>query len=566
VRAPADEVLPADVLCPVEDKEPVSPRGRPVVLRLAKPDALAWPGEYRVDLLLEGRPQASGGPAPTLPVRLTLPREKATLDGRRLDGHTVRLVRPFPGCSTGGVVRVYLDNAGGVTARGLTVAGDEVLGGPDQKVLARGRVLVRPGDRPTARDPADGAGAAVDLAPGQRLALDLDFRGFSEAGQFGTALVLRSPSLAGTERVNLRVEVSGFWLCPWLVLFFGVLVAFGVHRAAEWLRPAQENRYRLVRMRGELEGLDRVVALQQRRHQLEDIAELLRRAEERNTLGDPAGAQSQLDQAETALATFRAAEVQQQAAAWQDLERLRREAAGLATRRPQMTPAQAQELDGITAALDDARDRLGVRQVDAARVALDEARAAIQRLTTALGPVPAALAQVVAAPAPDRPVRIRVLGQEGEPTVDNSITFRAELAQRTGHERFCWEFGDGTAEPPSTSAQVGHWFREPGTYVVKVTVEGGAGPLVDGGMAALRVAVLPGRAQRALEDIRHALLLNDLLVSGVALAVASLTGLWALYAGKTFGSLENYLAAFLWGFGTDSGVRGFSEVLKRVRG
>jgi len=59
---------------------------------------------------------------------------------------------------------------------------------------------------------------------------------------------------------------------------------------------------------------------------------------------------------------------------------------------------------------------------------------------------------------------------------------------------------------------------------------------------------------------------RDLTISGVALLLAAITGLLYLYLGtrKPFGSIQDYLLAFLWGFGIDNSVRGFTDILKKI--
>jgi hypothetical protein len=79
-----------------------------------------------------------------------------------------------------------------------------------------------------------------------------------------------------------------------------------------------------------------------------------------------------------------------------------------------------------------------------------------------------------------------------------------------------------------------------------------------------RITVLPGarvdQSQRILARVQR----SDLLLSLVALVLAGLTGVLALYVGKAFGTLSDYLLAFLWGFGIDNSVRGFAGVLSKI--
>jgi hypothetical protein len=125
-----------------------------------------------------------------------------------------------------------------------------------------------------------------------------------------------------------------------------------------------------------------------------------------------------------------------------------------------------------------------------------------------------------------------------------------------------WSFGDGG---PATAGgkQAAHRFAEAGKYWVKVLVLRGGALAFE---LALDVAVLPGRARRSLNAAALELLAIDGVVSLVALVVASLTGLLYLYADKPFGTLGDYAAAFLWGFGIDNGIRGIAAVFPKVTG
>ena len=74
-----------------------------------------------------GQEEGDGkGAVTSLPVLVTLAREKANLDGKHLDGRLITLVRPFPFCSGGDVIPVFLDNEGNVTARRVVI--EPVLG------------------------------------------------------------------------------------------------------------------------------------------------------------------------------------------------------------------------------------------------------------------------------------------------------------------------------------------------------------------------------------------------------------------------------------------------------
>ncbi|MEA2310063.1 MAG: hypothetical protein QOE28_31 [Solirubrobacteraceae bacterium] len=68
------------------------------------------------------------------------------------------------------------------------------------------------------------------------------------------------------------------------------------------------------------------------------------------------------------------------------------------------------------------------------------------------------------------------------------------------------------------------------------------------------------RGQFARDELR----LGDTVVVALAVVVAIVTGLTALYFGKTFGTPSDYLTAALWGLSTAGAVSGIAEVLQAL--
>jgi hypothetical protein len=71
------------------------------------------------------------------------------------------------------------------------------------------------------------------------------------------------------------------------------------------------------------------------------------------------------------------------------------------------------------------------------------------------------------------------------------------------------------------------------------------------------IEVLLEQQQASLRQIAAGLTL-------VSLAIAVLTGFGLLYIGKSFGTPQQYIEAFLWGFGIDSGVKNIADLMKKV--
>jgi hypothetical protein len=59
--------------------------------------------------------------------------------------------------------------------------------------------------------------------------------------------------------------------------------------------------------------------------------------------------------------------------------------------------------------------------------------------------------------------------------------------------------------------------------------------------------------------------LGDCVFLVLGWGVAVVTAMWALYAGKSFGTGWDYLGAILWGSGVDTGLRGLSNVLAKLK-
>jgi hypothetical protein len=149
-------------------------------------------------------------------------------------------------------------------------------------------------------------------------------------------------------------------------------------------------------------------------------------------------------------------------------------------------------------------------------------------------------------------------------TTDAPVGFKIQdeehLLQRGDEYRWYFE----SSQPATTNVPAeSHSFASEGAYRVKVEVWRGtdSGPVVQ---LSLPVTVLPGRTQSKLNTVWKAVLVTEMVPTVVALILACLTGILYLYVNKAFGTLADYLGALLWGFGIDSGVRGYAAVFKRI--
>ena len=159
---------------------------------------------------------------------------------------------------------------------------------------------------------------------------------------------------------------------------------------------------------------------------------------------------------------------------------------------------------------------------------------------------------------------IVVLNQPENRTTLADIHFQIKMPQNTiqSGDQFQWDFGDGTPTQEGNES-ISHRFQRPGAFRVETR-------LIRSGQHVKSLSevvnILPGQVDESLQKIKRSILMSDFFISGIALILASLTGLLYLYVGKPFGSLSDYLLALLWGFGLDNSVRGFAGVLKKVTG
>ena len=115
---------------------------------------------------------------------------------------------------------------------------------------------------------------------------------------------------------------------------------------------------------------------------------------------------------------------------------------------------------------------------------------------------------------------------------------------------------------PGASLSISRSFPIPGRYLVTAEIK-----YKDGDTdrtAALRLVVLPSEAQSLAQRIRQNIRAVDIGLLALSVIVAAVSGLLDRYSDKAFGTLADYSWAFLWGFGIDNVVRGFSATFTRL--
>lgn len=161
--------------------------------------------------------------------------------------------------------------------------------------------------------------------------------------------------------------------------------------------------------------------------------------------------------------------------------------------------------------------------------------------------------------------RIEIKTPPRDRTTDNTIDFEIVDAENLTEpdDVFRWNFGEPGSQEETAGKKNSHKYSEFDDYFVTVDV------LRTNNLAKIRslsepLTVLPGAKTVKSRTILQNIKIGDLVLSLVAVVLASLTGLLALYIGQAFGTISDYVVAFLWGFGIDSSVRGFAAVLAKL--
>jgi hypothetical protein len=543
IRSPRGELLPIDLIKVKQPPAVLTAAGAQFVLKLDDTSPFKQSGDYTVVLRLTGTQKkdalaqivsfAINVPAPALSIAR---HQNATIDADRW--------APWSTASLEKALR-FEETTGRANVADLKISAQDVfVKGTTELVGASVQIV----------DAKDGQPLA---ASGQR-EITLKVTGLRKAGTMTSGLILTSPTLATPVTVPLQIEVTDRWPIPFLVIFLGVLAGALVRHLSQVARPRETARFRRSLLAAQLvRWRDRSRDLQQIQ-ELDAIDDILRRSDDRLQLNDVPGATTLLDQAENAIAEFRKA--------WEQ------RFTGVLTR-----------LRETTARIDELRDRIPDTEVaDLARLetARQELAAAQQALSVfdvplAESRIAAALTTVDALSAAHPPAARRGLTRTRTQAIE-IVVAQAEADRVAGLElslsledpggviaagdQFEWDFGDGsrlTTQAPQTR----HRFLSAGAFRARVTVmRGGA----DVAFAVDAIDVLPRPIEELVEQQRASLRGIAAVLTLVSLALAVLTGFWLLFIGKSFGTPQQYLEAFLWGFGIDSGVKNIADLMKKV--
>lgn len=489
-----------------------------------------------------------------------------------------------------------------------------------RKAPIRG-LTVRPGDvlksgskeaRPGKIELADVK--PVDVSTGGVAQIDLKLSAFTEPGEHTARIYVTAKNLPPVS-FPIRIFVTTPAWCAVLLIFAGVLGGFLIQLINQVLRPRQELSIELLALRQRAQRLLMGASEPGKRGRIIAALERVATAELRTGDGSLDLAKKERDAIAALLDTLEQEERAQRTkslaayheleaailnlpAADPDLEPLR---AGVEEVRALLTAERHDEADRRLAQLRKQLDALKQRTaiadeanrieavfselqaVDAAMTAefaakkreLDRALSA-NRIEDANASLHALHALMKEASTPGQGAMPGVVEREsaaGRIGTLAVINPSGAAAVRTGEEvvfaiapkpasfdAIEWSFGDGE-RARTEKLEARHVFRITGECRVEATMIAAGRPI--GFIRALTISVrAPDDAARAQK--RQWLVAGDWAVLAASIVLATLSGVLVLYIDKPFGSMSDMIVAFLWGFGLDGTVRGFSPIFKRL--
>jgi hypothetical protein len=549
IKTPRGQLLPATLFEVGKLPSALGPEGSPFTLKVTDASLFKESGDYTATIRLTGV-QNNVAQAQLLSLTITVP--PPTLDVTRHQGSTLRVRRWTPWSAAVLDQPVRFEETGGRSnVADLRVSAQDVfVKGTTERAQASVTLA--------ADDLGDGGSARTLPASGQR-EIRLVGSGLDHAGTFTTGLLLTSPTLTAALLVPFQIEVVDRWPIPLLVIFLGVIIGAWVRHLSQVTRPREVARFRRTLLAGQVARFRERSRDLQQVQELDRIDDLLRRSDERLQLGELAAATTLLDEAEAALAAFRKTSEEQFRAVVRKLRDATSKADELTDRIPPTETADRARLETARQHLAAAGQALATFDVPAADTRIVSAITIVDALST-VHPVPAQRRGL--APGRARAITItvgeapedRVAGQELRFEIEDPATLIRQ------DDTFEWDFGDG-ARLATTSPNVGHRFQAAGGYRVRVAImRAGAETASD----VVTVDVLPRHIELIAAEQARSLWRVAAVLTLVSLVIATLTGLGLFFLGKSFGTPQQYLEAFLWGFGIDSAVKNVAEVMKKV--
>lgn len=532
-------------------------------------------------------------------VAMRLTRAPAALDARSTERRVLTLWRPVPLGTAEGTVTLRLAEGNAHEVEGLRLIARDLRLGEAREVV--------PG---AAARPPD---AALTIPGGGSTEAAVSLSGLSHVGTYETTLRATAPAFAQAVEIQLAVTVSDGPVVPALVILLGVALGAWVSWLNTRAAPQVEQELKVAALREQLRAQapwrDAPAALRGAHRTATDALRSAERALLDGTSNETAitGAQTAAQALGTAWAAARG-ELDASLAAERDATRqlkrfgiaetdmaallaglaeasgalegdadLGAAAAALGRAAAQRTVAarslsrtkpirQALSdlgdlgnpgrpmLDRLQTALREAEDpAAGPDKIMALASLLDEAaRTVRQHALLAGGEVRLGTRGPAGGPTELGIARIEVITPPADRLAGRAIELRAS---GMAPDAFAWEAEDGAPRiDRSEPERLRLTYAQPGSFRVRLVLMDGT-PAAEHGVTVLSPAEVSGAAsaRRRRQQV-------ELALTAASLVIAMLTGLLALYVDKPFGSLRDYITAFLWGVGVDLSLRGFAAV------
>lgn len=561
LKAPdGHELAPSDiVLNPISVAE-LAPTGVHIVI-IPAPGALTAAGDYAITLYAEG----TDGTVKVSALKSgTLTVIKPEISSQSLKDSQIVLNRSLPWCGATDEFPFDLLLGGTSPAAGVTF-GSHVGPAADNATARFGSVSV---------GRAHGAERIRNYVPPGLSRWTLYFDGFPSAGTFPVTLLIHTPGAAAPVETAFKVIVTDAPLLPLLAIAAGVLLALAVQLIANRFRPHEENRLRVLELLSAVQKLRATTSDAGHGTTLDGFEAGLRDAEVLTDDRSFAAAKAQLDAIGNDIAAERK-KIQDERIAANDLLAIVEDSINRALAAPNLAA-------GEMAIVQQLQQQANGAAAEIKALHYLSANRTLTQVQTALAPIIQSLPLAAPAAAGIRRARRGGAGAAapaaaGTPTLDvdddeSALVTGRELsfiignpdATWTGAASIRWNFGDGTTPPPTSTPRALHTYQSAAAYSVSAS----ARDAQDAELAklSLRIAIALSPEERARANARKSLDSYDFAVSAISVIVAVATGMWLLYAGKAFGTLAQYTEAFVWGFGIDNTVRGFTSVMKKVSG
>ena len=560
-------------------------------------------GEYHLVVELRGATRGSKPKPVSQFVTITVNRPEVELEIAHMSGKSVTIYRMFPWVSASGVVPLVLEIAKPGEKARVAVSPRPVERLKEAGSLLEGSVV--------AVNPAE-----VDVmasAPGHTT---VTLSQFNEAGDFSTSIRLWSASMSKPLSASLTIHVKDLPTLPLLAILLGVAAGAWVSFATTTRRATLQARYNIAQLKLRLQLIAPAIMSSARAAQYQQISSQVNDAERAIDLGqkppiDPVAIATSLTTLESDLSQLQIAVAGRLTALSQQIAA---EKADLVAQVPDIS----QRLAPVEAQVRAAGDMNVAGRLEYASSETDECAsllnqvsrraesAAVTALTLAINANASASADpvvrqnltnlnaLVGAPYPDFKTALQALNRSLPPamlppagpapaaarTSPYSVILTGSSTARSGDsiqlqlicapgvgvpDRLVWNFGDGRIVSVNDSLTVSQTYAWPNIYQVSVQLYDSNNTAFHE-TAGMTLRVTPGPAAMQILRDAFAMKANQWVLTAIALLVAALTGVLALYVDKPFGTLTDYVCAILWGLGIEKSVHGFGSVYSALNG